>query len=182
MIQKAEIRAATAKIRNNLPNSLRQEKSKIIIQKIINHPGYKDASCIMGFFPINSEVNILPILNDIIKRKKKLVLPRTDFNQNIIVPYFVENISDLKAGVKGIPEPDKNWKKPYIENIDIIILPGLAFDKLGGRIGYGGSFYDRFIQIFKKKPFLMGVAFKEQIIDLVPMESHDVFIDELITD
>ena len=132
-----------------------------------------------GYYPINYELDDLDLLNELEKKKVTISLPAIskNFNMNFYVWSF-NNI--LNINKYGIPEPEKN-KLVYP---DILIVPMVAFDKRLYRLGYGGGFYDRYIEkiLKKKKPLLIGLAHSYQKIDRVPNNEYDRKLDLIITE
>jgi len=132
-----------------------------------------------GYYPINYELDDLGLLNELEKKKITISLPviSKNFNMNFYVWSF-NNI--LNINKYGIPEPEKN-KLVYP---DILIVPMVAFDKRLYRLGYGGGFYDRYIEklLKKKKPLLIGLAHSCQKITRVPNNEHDKKLDLIITE
>lgn len=95
----------------------------------------------------------------------------------------VDDEDDLVEGKFGIPEPAADAPTSDIESIGALLLPGLAFDARGARVGYGGGYYDRALsRTFKYPPTMIGVCFDFQVVDEVPDEEHDVRVDWIITD
>ena len=94
----------------------------------------------------------------------------------------LNSFDDMTEGNYGILEPKHTTPKIDENLIDLAFIPGLAFDKRGGRVGYGGGFYDRFMNNMRKEAKKIGLAYNFQILDEVPMEKHDLFIDGIITD
>ena len=132
-----------------------------------------------GYYPINYELDDLDLLNELEKKKITISLPviSKNFNMNFYVWSF-NNI--LNINKYGIPEPEKN-KLVYP---DILIVPMVAFDKRLYRLGYGGGFYDRYIEklLKKKKSLLIGLAHSCQKIPRVPNNEYDRKLDLIITE
>ena len=89
-------------------------------------------------------------------------------------------MEDIKAGFKGIPEPTTD-ACVKIEDVDIVIVPGVAFSADGARIGYGGGYYDRLLTWIKGTVPIVALAYEEQIFDELPAEGHDIGMDSIIT-
>ncbi|MCG2708811.1 MAG: 5-formyltetrahydrofolate cyclo-ligase, partial [Thermodesulfovibrionales bacterium] len=95
----------------------------------------------------------------------------------------IKDITELTKGYMGILEPSvSEGKLTGLDNIDIIIIPGAAFDVSGSRLGYGAGFYDRLLAGIKKKIPIIAPAYEEQIVDDIPSEPHDVKVDKIVTD
>jgi len=160
-------------INKRLTHKLSEEESNIIINKLINLPEIKKAKYILLYYPHKNEVNILPLFQRL--KGKTLLLPRTDSKD--IFPITVNCLKSLKKGKFGIPEPEGSPVE--IEKIDVVIVPAVAFDKKGHRLGYGKGYYDRFLKKFKGTK--IGVAYDFQVVEKLPKEEHDVPVDLVIT-
>ena len=134
---------------------------------------------IAGYFPINHEISILNLLQDLKKRNNKIVFPK--IKNSSMSFYRWERINFLSINNLGIPEPNTSKKK---ENPDIMFIPLVAFDKYKNRLGYGGGFYDRYLKNVKnkKKIVKIGCAFSFQKINKLPAELHDEKLDLIITE
>ena len=132
-----------------------------------------------GYYPVNFEVNILELLNKLEKKDLKLSLPVVKKNKEMNFYSWSSN-SFLKLNKYGIPEPEK-IKKVFP---DIILIPLVAFDNRLYRIGYGGGYYDRYIEKIskKKKIFKIGIAHSCQKINNIPANKHDRRLDIIITE
>jgi 5-formyltetrahydrofolate cyclo-ligase len=115
--------------------------------------------------------------------KKDVILPRVNREKHILEAFKITDLHSLKQGYMGILEPDAAVSEPVTGNfIDLIVMPGSAFDRAGGRLGYGGGYYDDFISALTKRPYLVAICYAEQVVSAVPVESHDVRVDRIVTD
>ena len=132
-----------------------------------------------GYYPVNFEVDILELLNKLEKKGLKISLPVVKKNKEMDFYNWSAN-SLLKLNKYGIPEP-KKIKKVFP---DIILVPLVAFDNRLYRIGYGGGYYDRYIEKIsnKKKMFKIGIAHSCQKINKVPINKYDRKLDIIITE
>jgi len=132
---------------------------------------------ILSFASMKTEVNLWP-LNQKLLASNNLFLPKV--SEKILKIYKVKNISSLKKSQFGILEPDSVLcEEADLNEIDIVLVPGLAFDKENNRLGYGRGFYDRLLYKFKGEK--IGICFKEQLHMSIPVESHDQKIDQLLS-
>ena len=174
---KSNIRFKLIKLRK-LKNrkNIKENISKIInTLKIYNY----EKKIVGGYYPVNFEMDDLHILNELEKKKIKLSLPVIKTNNDM--DFYIWNSDDiLHVNKFGIPEPSK-LKKVYP---DIIFIPLVAFDKNLYRIGYGGGYYDRYINKIqkKKKVFKIGIAHSSQKINKVPLNKYDRKLDIIITE
>lgn len=180
-MDKKEIRAKYKIIRNSLNYTIRNMKSDFIFKKIICNQKFLSAKNIMIYNSFSSEVITDNIINHAIKNGKSVFLPKCVPHTNIMhaVRYFANDSFDKNE--YGISEP----KNHLIYNgiIDLIIVPGIAFDKYGARIGFGKGYYDKYIGSLNVFPYLIALAFDEQISnEKIPTEEQDIFMNEIITD
>lgn len=158
--------------------------NKAIEQRLFEFANFLEARIILFYINLGCEVPTL----DIIKKSH-------EYNKIIVIPVFnqsnyrfklmkVDNIdTDLLEGAHGKREPDpKKCKLVPIECIDIAIIPGIAMDEKGGRVGPGNGFYDRLIPELPVTTRKVGLAMEYQVVPQVPMESHDKYVDIIITE
>ena len=166
MNSKNELRTVAKEIRKNLNI---EKLSSILREKLINHKFYKDAKNVLIYYPLNYEINLLPLLNDSFKN---FYLPRVNGKNLEICPYH--NGDKLLQSPMGIYEPVS--ENTDINNIDLIIVPALMADKNGYRIGYGGGFYDRLLKNNKNAKTVTLLP-SELITENLIHEEHDIKID-----
>ena len=181
---KADIRNDIASVISKLPEKELSQKTKEIENRLFEFANFLEAKIALLY--INNENEVFS--KDIIKRtfdyNKIVVLPLTNAGTKKINLYKVDNIdSHLKKGLDGILEPDpQQCKVVPVDCIDIAIIPGIAFDEKGGRIGPGDGFYDRLIPNLPITTRKVALALDDQIISHVPTESHDRYVDIIITE
>ena len=95
---------------------------------------------------------------------------------------IIHSLDNLSKDKYGILEPDEDINPIEVDAIDLVILPGLAFDNKGGRLGYGGGYYDKYLSNISDNAVKVALCYDFQVIDTVPMEEHDICTDLLITD
>lgn len=179
---KKSIRKLVQERKDALSKDERQNLDNIIFDKVINSCAYKNSHTIFIFVSYNNEVDTHKIIKQALRDKKILCVPRIISKEEGMDIVQIKSFEDLKEGAYGILEPDDSELKIEEKNIDVSYLPGLAFDRRGGRVGYGGGFYDRFLLKTRKNSKKIGLAYKFQVFPEVPTEEHDVFIDGIITD
>lgn len=179
---KKSIRKLVQERKDALSKDERQNLDNIIFDKVINSCAYKNSHTIFIFVSYNNEVDTHKIIKQALRDKKILCVPRIISKEEGMDIVQIKSFEDLKEGAYGILEPDDSELKIEEKNIDVSYLPGLAFDRRGGRVGYGGGFYDRFLLKTRKNSKKIGLVYKFQVFPEVPTEEHDVFIDGIITD
>ncbi len=164
--------------RDLIPPNKREEMSFKISERVINSKEYKNAKTIMVYSQIGSEVNLESLINDALFKNKTVCFPRCikETKQMDAVP--VLDLSNLKSGAYGIKEPVGDGIDP--KEIDLCIVPIVAFTKNKDRLGYGGGYYDRFL--LRTDGIKMGVAFSFQEIDNVFPEKTDIPLDIIVTE
>lgn len=152
-----------------------QGDSSIIEVKFWEIPSVYNAEIFMLYYPHKNEVDTTGIIRRLFEKGKTVLLPKVEGKH--IVPVKVENLNRLNTGYAGIKEPSG---KPFEGKIDIIVVPAVAFDIRGYRLGYGKGFYDRFLER-KEDTLKIGLAYDFQILDQIPVHQHDVPVDIIIT-
>ena len=174
-MNKNEIRKAVLKRRNETVE--KKKKSDNICRKVINSAEYKRAEVVACYLPIGSEVITSLLINDALLSGKKIALPKTE-GENMRFFEYKEG-SVLKEGNFGVFEPvDTSEISPA--DIDLFIVPGVAFDKEGNRIGYGKGYYDKYMKDTCKTK--IGLAFKTQMVDHIKSEQNDIKMDKVVTE
>jgi 5-formyltetrahydrofolate cyclo-ligase len=181
---KVQIRKDIAKSIAALSQNVIAEKTKAIEDKLFDFANFLEAKIALLYVNAEGEVQTQNIIKRSYDYRKVVVLPNFDPEQHSVSLRKVDNPAiELKLGPRGVPEPDaKQCKVVPIDRIDIAIIPGLAFDEKGGRIGSGRGYYDRLIPRLAITTRKVALSLEEQIIPQVPMESHDKHVDIIITD
>ena len=168
-------RRVILKKRNRLSKEEIIRKSKIIKEKLFSSKEYKKAKTIMFYVSFGSEVNTLDMIKESLN-DKTICVPVC--KKNKIIPSIIKDIKELnKKNKYKIPEPSK-IKKIDKKDIDLVIVPAVVFDKRNHRIGYGKGYYDNFLKNFKGKT--IGLAFKMQILEIIPKDEWDVRLDKVV--
>jgi 5-formyltetrahydrofolate cyclo-ligase len=168
---KAAIRRRMRLVRDLIDDRLL--RSVLLWSELAELPAYLDARSVMAFSAIAGEPDTDGLFARLQRDGKLLVLPR--MRDGAIEPALVGD--GLQPGVLGIGEPQGDAVAPA--DIDLIIVPGVAFTPVGDRLGRGGGHYDRFLPSARCPT--VGVCFAEQVIDVLPIEPHDVRVDRLLT-
>lgn len=160
-----------------------EEESRKIHKRLFSHPVWKEATHITVYHSVDKEVDTLSLIREGWAAGKKIYLPKCDPKNKKLTFYQVESFDQLEVVYYGIPEP-KPTECPElnIENLDVIIVPGLAFDLQGYRIGYGGGYYDRFLSSLSRRVATLSLAFPFQLVEeALPREDYDIPVDIIIT-
>ncbi len=182
MESKKSIRKIVKEKKDILTEDQRQKLDNMIFNNVTTSDEYKNSNVVFIFVSYNNEVDTHKIIKQALKDGKILCVPKVISKEEGMIIVRIKQFEDLQAGAYGILEPKNDELRIAEDEIDISYLPGLAFDKKGGRVGYGGGFYDRFLRKTRENSKKIGLAYGFQIFHEVPMEEHDVFIDGIITD
>ncbi len=158
--------------------------SEIITEKLLSMDCIKHANTIMLYLDFNNEVKTDQLINKLISLRKTVASPVTIKNERKLSPFEIINLKEgIKIGAYGIREPNQEISNEVsIENIDVLIVPAVAYDKNCYRLGYGGGYYDRFIGNLRDDTITIGIAFDLQIFDSIPKEEHDSQLNYIITE
>ncbi|MCG9479316.1 MAG: 5-formyltetrahydrofolate cyclo-ligase [Actinomycetia bacterium] len=182
MINKSKIRQQIQEKRDKLDKEKRLSKSRIIADKFLASSFYINSKVIMAYWPFRSEIDTTLIISRAITDRKMVTLPRVCHHK--LALYYVQNPAlELGCGAYGIMEPiEEKCRAANPRDIDMVIVPGVAFDLELNRLGYGGGYYDKLLATLGKRVKKIALCFDIQIISRVPAEEHDVKVDGLITE
>lgn len=164
--------------------------SRIICAQFVAHPIYQQAKTVMWYIHCRSEVRTQSALLDELETGKRMVIPyctKDEQGHNKLGLWWLEDFAELVPGMWGILEPpQQRWgelgKEVAPEQLDCIMVPGVAFDRNGGRLGNGAGYYDRLLKSVRADAVLIGVCFESQLIEQVAMDAHDVAMDIVMTE
>ena len=181
---KAELRKAIIERRAALSLPARQTANRAISKQVLALGGFNDAQTVMAYMNIAAEFSTSEIVRAALDRDKLLVLPKVNRAEQRLDLYRVDNIdTDLTPGTWGIPEPNpERCEKISAEEIDFVLIPGIAFDADCNRLGYGGGYYDRLLEDLGPFTSLVAPAFSVQIVGRVPIEPHDIPLNLIVTE
>lgn len=181
---KKEIRKKILQLKESLSEQEIQKKSSAIFNTLSNMKFYTNANNVMLYVSFGSEVLTKPIIDDLLQQRKRVFVPVTvPKTKELIVSELKSFEDDLEIGHFGVMEPKKDALRPVDPTIiDLIVVPGVAFDKEGYRVGYGGGYYDRFIPRLTDQTPKVSLAFEMQLIDKVPTDKYDIPVEYIITE
>jgi len=177
--EKNKLRRNLLEKRRNLPQSLRREKSALILKVLLSEKVFSDASSIALYFPVNSEVDTREIFRKCVDLEKKVFFPKTLGSDLVFLR--TRNIEELTPGGFSIPEPPADAERARGDELDLILVPGVAFDFSGNRIGYGKGFYDRFLKDIPRQT-RFGLAYRFQVLESIPSHKTDVKTGRIVTE
>lgn len=184
METKHEIRKNVLNKRNNMLQQEVINKSNIIMNKLTDLNEYKDSKVVFIYMSFGNEVVTSELIKRMLTEKKRVVIPYTDTKNTVLIPSEVKSLEDdLVLNKFGYYEPEfEKIKLVEPEEFDLIVTPGVAFDKQLNRVGYGKGYYDRILSRKRKDAKAVAVAFEFQVVDQVPAEFHDIKMDMIITE
>ncbi|RKY24156.1 MAG: 5-formyltetrahydrofolate cyclo-ligase [Planctomycetota bacterium] len=159
------------------------EKSKKAFRNLISLPQFQRASVVMVYLSLPYEVDTSEVILYAWQLDKVVVVPKISWQQRHMLPVRINSLEtvQIKSGLPNLRNPVAGVPMPF-EEIDLVVTPGLGFDRKGNRLGRGGSYYDRFFANEQLKASRCGFAFAEQLVDSVPVTSTDIPMDFLVTD
>ncbi|MDK2817477.1 MAG: 5-formyltetrahydrofolate cyclo-ligase [Moorella sp. (in: firmicutes)] len=181
---KKQLRKQIIARRNALATAVREAKSEIIVKKVLELPAWQQAGIIMSYVSFGSEVATPALIKAALAGGKRVAVPLcVRDGRRLIASEVLAFPDDLQPGTWGILEPRPESLRPLEpELIDLVIVPGVAFDRGGNRLGYGAGYYDRFLATLRPGAMTIALAFTEQIVPDVYPEPHDRPVDMVITE
>ncbi|MCQ2772836.1 MAG: 5-formyltetrahydrofolate cyclo-ligase [Bacilli bacterium] len=172
---KKEIRNQFQEIRNNIGN--RKSREDILVSSILEMEKVLSSRIISIFVSIGTEIDTHPIIDGLLRIGKRVVIPFI-YGHDDMVMKEIKSLDELvRVGKYEIEEAPATNAIVKPEDIDLIIVPGLAFDDANYRLGYGGGYYDRYLK--KTKAYSLGICFSEQTVEELPHDDLDVPLDNV---
>lgn len=188
MLEKQQQRRKAYNARKAQPE--KEKLSEIICSKFVDQQIYQQATAVMWYVHCRSEVRTLKALEHELGGTKQIVIPYCTNDKeghNKLGLWLLEELSELNLGTWGILEPPKSrWgeygKEVMPQQLDLIMVPGVAFDRNCGRMGNGAGYYDRLLATVSDETTLVGICYESQLCDKVIMEKHDIYMDIILTE
>ncbi|MGI6587357.1 MAG: 5-formyltetrahydrofolate cyclo-ligase [Peptococcia bacterium] len=182
-MNKKDLRQEMLKKREKLSLIEVKKKSLQINKQLLLFPAYDSAKIILTYLPIKNEPDTLPLIKNAWRQKKEVLIPVTQTTYKSLILSKLESLKELTKGNYGILEPKQEFLRPTTpHSVDLCLLPGLAFDHNGYRLGYGGGYFDRFLSSLRSDCLTIALAYDFQILDTIPRAEHDIPIDIIITE
>ncbi len=181
--QKTEIRKAAHAARKEQPD--KDGVSKRITDRVVRLPEYEAARCVMWYVDVRDEARTRHALPEALASGKRIVIPYCVDGE--LELFHLESMEELETGMYKILEPREDLrgvegKRVDVKQLDLILVPGVAFDARGGRTGHGKGYYDKLLENAKLETPLISLAFECQMFDEIPMQDHDIFMDKVVTE
>ncbi len=171
-------------LRNSTSLSELDAKSSEINARLLELPEVRNSRTISTYLHTGSEVRTKEIVEWAISNGKRLIVPISDrANRLLIFSQIKSPEQELERGSYGIPEPKRGFRRPVpLEEADVVLIPGVAWDKSGYRIGYGAGYYDRSINALRTRVMKIGLAYEFQLVPKVPSSRYDRRVDKIATE
>jgi 5-formyltetrahydrofolate cyclo-ligase len=159
--------------------------SERIVRRFMDLPEYEKAGTVMFYVDVRDEVRTRQALPEALASGKRIVVPYCLDGE--LELFWLENMDELELGMYRILEPkvelrDVAAKRLTPTDLDLVMVPGVAFDRNGGRTGHGKGYYDKLLQHARKDAPLVALSFECQLFEEIPAESHDIFMDKVVTE
>jgi len=183
-MKKESIRKKILSLRNSQSPFQAITKSHRIKERLFISPEFIKAKTIMFYVSTKDEVKTESMIKYALELGKKVVVPISDLKKKTLHLSEIKDFdNELEPGAFNILEPKKDFLRPVSpEQVDLVIVPGVAFDENGDRIGYGMGFYDRFLSSLKRCIPVIGLAYDFQIVDEIPVDDKDVTVNIVVTE
>jgi 5-formyltetrahydrofolate cyclo-ligase len=168
--------------RDALDEGARTDQSAAIAQRIAALASFQSAACVVLTLPFRSEWDTRPLLHHALARGAAVALPRVNQASRMIELHRVRDAqADVAPGYRGIPEPHATLPRVETADVEWILVPGVAFDLRGRRLGYGGGYYDRLLPLLPEDASRIAGALELQLVDSIPAAPHDLSVDAIAT-
>ena len=178
---KAQLREKLKELRSQVDPGLAEAASQGVWNLLAKQPEFQKARSIGAFASTPGEINTYPILEGVLDLGKKLYLPRVTADKTRFEYYPVSDFNQLSSGTYGIQEPSGTKPAPW-EELDLVLVPGLAFDPKGNRLGFGKGYYDRVLPLLRKSVLSVGLAYSFQVVPEVPVTPADAPVKALLSE
>lgn len=182
--QKRRIRRSVLAARRGLSEEEREARSLHIWERLSVLSCYRRATVILCYMSFDKEVLTEGLIRRAIVTGKRVVLPVVQSDRHTLELSEISHVEhDVAPGYRGILEPRPERRRPVaVEELDLAVIPGVAFDVQGGRLGFGAGFYDRLLSGFPRDVLKLGVAFDLQVVPALPRQPHDITMDGIVTE
>ena len=179
MSEKAELRKLWMKREAGLPEKYIAESNAGIIRNLFSLQEFHDAETILFFYSIWSEPDTHEMIRRAFDFGKTVALPKT-YPKGVMTARKIKGFNELTPSRFGIPEPDESTPVIGPDELDFIVVPAVAFDRDGYRLGHGAGYYDKYLSL--TRAFACGVAREKMLVPCVPREKHDVRVNCIVTE
>jgi 5-formyltetrahydrofolate cyclo-ligase len=182
--EKTLLRKRILSLRRSLSYEEIREKSDKVKERLFGLSIFCKAQTVLFYLSLKDEVQTQQMIKEALKLNKIVAIPLIKLRERNILPVELTSYNEgLTVGPLGIPQPKEGGYQPLsLNRIDLVIVPGIAFDTQGNRIGFGMGFYDRFLKRIPSKARTAALAFEFQLVPSINSQSHDIRVDYIITE
>jgi 5-formyltetrahydrofolate cyclo-ligase len=181
MNDKQILRKELFDLRQSIPLEMIIMKSRHIQALLFSVEAYHYARCVGFYVSSGHEVDTHLMIHDCFKLGKRVVVPKCGEKAGEMMLCEIDSFNDMVPGTLGILEPYNPVNKISLDEVDVLVVPGVGFDRGGHRIGQGGGYYDTLLSLHPRG-VVIGIAFSIQLVDVVPIELHDKSVDLIVTE
>jgi len=179
-MNKQALRSELLTLRSAISPEDKRAWDAAINQAIIAHDWFRQAKAILAYYPIKSEPDIRPALEEALRQGKEVCLPKCDPGTREMAFHPITALESLRPGAHGIPEPENHSQFSTL-NSQLCLVPGLAFDKAGFRLGYGGGYYDRFLARHGGLRTI-GICYEALLREHLLKDALDIAVERVLTE
>jgi 5-formyltetrahydrofolate cyclo-ligase len=181
--EKSALRASMRRTMETMPREQSRAKAEALAERALSWPPMAEARRVMVYLSMAGEAGTGALIERLLEAGVDVAGPRVDWNARTITPARITDVmADVVQGNLGVPEPAPSAPGVALETIDVVLVPALAFDLRGFRLGRGAGFYDRFLADKRRKGLALGFGLEAQLAPRVPTEPHDARLDALATE
>ncbi|GIP39982.1 5-formyltetrahydrofolate cyclo-ligase [Paenibacillus sp. J31TS4] len=189
--EKSALRREAERLRGLLPAEERQRLSAAICARTAAYLSRQEGRAgwpgvLLAYLPVRSELDLTPLYEWAWEQGLPIAAPRVVPGTKRMQAHRLRSLAETETGRWGLREPRPDCPVAAPAEIGCVLMPGLAFDREGGRLGYGGGYYDRYLAALRlemgRLPLLIAPAFEVQLLERVPMEEHDIRLDAVLTE
>jgi 5-formyltetrahydrofolate cyclo-ligase len=178
---KVALRARVLAERDALPADIRASASAAIVARLLARPDFLAAQCILVTASFHNEWDTSLVRAPWTQADRRI--PRVDKDARMLELHKITDLArDVRLGYRSIPEPSADCPRIARDEVDFVVVPGVAFDGAGRRLGYGGGYYDRLLPLLSPRAPRVAGAFDVQVVDRVPVGPNDIAIDAVVTE
>jgi 5-formyltetrahydrofolate cyclo-ligase len=180
---KRSVRERILRARDAMPAHLRTAASAAIAATLSGRSDFIAARVVLLTLPFGSEWDTRLVLRAALAQGKSVAVPRVNQERRMLEIHAVcDAAREIAPGYRGIPEPRADCPPVALASIDWVLVPGVAFDAEGRRVGYGGGYYDRLLPLLERGAARVAGAFELQVVERVPDAPHDTTVDAIVTE
>ncbi len=180
--EKAALRARARAVREQVDVNQARAARDAVAKALIEVIDWSKARLLLAYAPVRGEVDPSGVVEAFWGRGLSVAFPTVDPAGKRLVPKRVLSFAELVPGAYGIPSPPASSPEVAAWEIDVVLVPGLAFDRRGYRLGYGGGYYDRFLPLLRPGALKVGLAYARLLWEELPAEEHDQAVDWVVTE